>query len=152
MRSPGDYFRWLRQQIVTEKATPEYIAGGWALGMFIGCAIPFGIQLVISVPLSFFLKVSKIGATVGTLITNPVTILFIYPAQTWVVYRLIWGCRGYSLPKEWTWEAVKALSGPVMFSFFLGGLILALILTPITYWSVKHLVVAHRRRRQAKRK
>lgn len=152
MKSPGDYFRWIRQQIVTEKATPEYIAGGWALGMFVGCAIPFGTQLAVSIPLSFLLKVSKIGATVGTLLTNPVTIWFIYPAQTWLTYRLIFGSNGYQLPSEWTWEAVKTLSGPVMFSFFLGGLILALILTPITYWCVKHLVLAHRARQQKRRR
>ena len=152
MKSPREYIHWIRRKILTEKATPEYIAGGWALGMFVGCAVPFGVQLVISVPLSFLMKVSKIGATLGTLITNPVTILFIYPAQTWVAYRLFFGCKGYHLPDEWTWEAVKALSGSVMFSFFLGGLMLALILTPLTYWTVKHLVIAHRARVRARRK
>ncbi len=152
MNKLRDYLRWIRQQIVTEKATPEYIAGGWALGMFVGCAIPFGAQLMVSVPLSFIMKVSKIGATVGTLLTNPVTIWFIYPAQTWVAYRLIFGSKGYALPKEWTWEAVKTLSGPVIFSFFLGGFVLALILTPITYWGVKRLVLAHRARQRNRRK
>ena len=38
---------------VRDKGTPEYIARGWAIGMFVGFAIPFGLQLAISIPLSF---------------------------------------------------------------------------------------------------
>ena len=147
------YWLLLRRKIVTEQATPEYIAGGWALGMFVGCAIPFGLQLAVSIPLSFLLRVSKIGATVGTLLTNPVTIWFIYPAQTLVVYRIFFGDFNCQLPNanEWTWEAVKSLTGPVIFSFFMGGLILAFILTPLTYWGVKRLVIANRARREKRR-
>ena len=42
----------LRRKMIGEQLPIESIAGGWALGMFIGCAIPFGLQLVVSVPLS----------------------------------------------------------------------------------------------------
>ena len=126
---------------------PEDVAAGWALGMFVGCAIPFGLQLLVSIPLALIMRVSKVGATVGTLITNPVTIFFIYPMQTWVVYNLLFGNREMGeLPTEWTRESVMAMSGPVIISFFLGGLVLAIILTPITYFVVKRIVVRHRER------
>ena len=82
---------WLYRKIVHEKASPEYIARGWAIGMFYGCLIPFGLQLAFSIPTSFILKGSKIGATLGTLITNHVTIFFIYPVQCLVGNRLIGG-------------------------------------------------------------
>ena len=132
--------------MVGDPLPPEDVAAGWALGMFIGCSIPFGLQLVVSVPLALIMRVSKIGATVGTLITNPVTIFFIYPAQTWVMYNLLFGNRAMGeLPKEWTRESVMALSGPVIISFFLGGLALALILTPITYFTVKRIVIRYRK-------
>ena len=70
---------WLKMyiKIVREKATPEYIARGWAIGMFYGCLIPFGFQLICSIPTAFLLKGSKIGATVGTFITNHFTIFVI---------------------------------------------------------------------------
>ena len=71
--------RWLkdlREKMVADPLPPEKVAAGWALGMFVGCSIPFGMQLVISVPLAAMMRVSKIGASVGTLITNPVTIFF----------------------------------------------------------------------------
>ena len=137
----------LREKMLKDPLPPEAVAGGWALGMFIGCSVPFGLQLLVSVPLAFMLRVSKIGATVGTLITNPVTVFFIYPAQTWIVYNLLFGRREMGeLPTEWTREAVLALSGPVMISYFLGGLVLALVLSPITYFVVKRIVVGYRRR------
>ena len=80
--------------------------------MFVGCAIPFGLQLVVSVPLALMMRVSKVGATVGTLVTNPVTIFFIYPAQTWFVNRLLFnGSLSFDrlMQVEWTWEAVRRL-------------------------------------------
>ena len=137
--------RDLRDKIAGDPLPPEDVAAGWALGMFVGCAIPFGLQLVVSVPLAMMMRVSKIGATVGTLITNPVTIFFIYPAQTWVMYNILFGNREMGeLPAEWTRESVMALSGPVIISFFLGGLALALILSPITYFIVKRIVIKYR--------
>ena len=73
----------LYAKIVKERKSAEFIARGWALGVFIGSVIPFGIQVYIALPLSFLLKGSKIGAVTGTLISNPITILFLYPAQCW---------------------------------------------------------------------
>ena len=146
MRSLRSYWHDLKVKMVGDPLPPEDVAAGWALGMFIGCSIPFGLQLLVSVPLAIMMRVSKVGATVGTLITNPVTIFFIYPAQTWVMYNILFGNREMGeLPTEWTRESVMALSGPVIISFFLGGLALALILSPITYFIVKRIVVRYRK-------
>ncbi len=147
----------LRQKILKEKLSPEAIARGWALGMFVGCSVPFGLQLIVSVPIAIVWRVSKIGATFGTLLTNPVTIWFIYPAQTWIVNHLFFGgtLAWDRFPKEsagWTWEYVSSLSVDVIASFFLGGLILALIMTPLTYFFVKRLVVTYRTRHDLARK
>ncbi len=129
---------------------PESIAAGWALGMFIGCSIPFGMQLVISIPLAVMMRVSKLGATLGTFITNPITIFFIYPAQTFLVNKLLFkGSLTYAklAETEWTWEAVRRFGAEVMASFFLGGFLFAIILTPMTYFVVKRIVIRSRERR-----
>ena len=147
MRKLRAYFRLLKGKMLRDRMSPNRVAAGWAIGMFIGCSVPFGFQLVVSVPAAVLTKTSKIGATLGTFVTNPVTIFFIYPAQTWIVYNLLFGRREMGeLPTEWTREAVLALSGPVMISYFLGGLVLALVLSPITYFVVKRIVVGYRRR------
>ena len=145
--------RDLKAKMVKDPLPPEDVAAGWALGMFIGCAIPFGFQLVISVPLAMMMRVSKIGATLGTLITNPVSIFIIYPAQTWVMNKLIFGgSLSFSrlMETEWTWRAVRHLGAEAMVSFFLGGFALAIVLTPLTYFFIRRLVVAHREKWQRK--
>ncbi len=146
-----EYWRRLKAKIVREPLPPEDIAAGWALGMFIGCSVPFGMQLVVSIPLAMMMRVSKIGATLGTFITNPVSIFFIYPAQTFVVNKMLFGgSLTYSriAETEWTWAAVRKLGAEAMASFFLGGFFLAIVLTPITYIVVRRLVVAHRMRKE----
>lgn len=153
MRRLRAYFRFLKGKILHDRLTPNRVAAGWAIGMFVGCSIPFGFQLIVSVPAAVLTRTSKVGATVGTFITNPLTIFFIYPAQTWAVYRLLFG-GSPDLPSEWTWEAVKGLAGKTIASFFLGGVLLGVILTPVTFFFIRHLVTASRaarERRQARR-
>lgn len=152
----GAYYRLIRRKMVRDPLPPEDIAAGWALGMFVGCSVPFGLQLIVSVPLSMMMRVSKIGATLGTFITNPLTIWIIYPAQTmamgWLLGRdfswdyILKAMRGVA--KNSDWKTLLSLSGDVVVCFLLGGLALAIILTPITYFAVRTIVRSHRSRRE----
>ena len=150
MSSIRSRFRALCARMAAEKGSPEYVARGWALGMFIGCSVPFGLQLLISVPLAFTLKAGKIGAVAGTFITNPVTIFFLYPAQTWAADKLLGGNLSYDKLEglEWSWRTITALGADVFAAFFLGGFILAMILSPATYFAVRALVRRRRARRE----
>ncbi len=149
---------WLRRKILREKASPEFIARGWAIGMFYGCTIPFGLQLALSIPTAFILRGSKIGATFGTLLTNHFTIWFIYPAQCWVGNRLLGGDLTFAgienamkdvLQKQ-SWESLWQLGGDLVGAFFLGGAILAAVCVPSTYYGVLGYV-RKKRSRAAKR-
>ena len=151
--------RYYYHQAVREKGTPEYIARGWGIGMFIGFAIPFGLQLMISIPLSFLLKGSKLGAALGTLATNHFTIFVIYPFQCWLGSRLIG--KALSLEeitgklemvfKNQDYETLFSLGKTLLISFFLGGFLLAAISTPICYCLVKYLVIQYRRGKEKRR-
>lgn len=148
----------LREKILREQATPEFIARGWAIGMFYGCAIPFGFQLILSIPTAIVLKGSKIGATVGTFVTNHFTIFVIYPVQCWIGNRLLGGDISYGaisnamsdLVKAQSWEALARIGGELVAAFFTGGILFAMILTPLTYFGVRALVRTHRARKAAK--
>ena len=154
----GAFFRLIRRKMVRDPLPPEDVAAGWALGMFVGCSVPFGLQLIVSVPLAMMMRVSKVGATLGTFITNPLTIWIIYPAQTmamgWLLGRdfswdyILKAMRGVA--KNSDWKTLLSLSGDVVVCFLLGGLALAIILTPITYFAVRTMVRSHRSRREQK--
>ena len=151
----GAYYRLIRRKMVRDPLPPEDVAAGWALGMFVGCSVPFGLQLIVLVPLAMMMRVSKVGATVGTFITNPLTIWIIYPAQTmamgWLLGRdfswdyILKAMRGVA--KNSDWKTLLSLSGDVVVCFILGGLALAAVLTPITYFTVRTLVRKYRSRR-----
>lgn len=151
-------FNWKRKllflyaKIVRADGSPEYIARGWAIGMFIGCVIPMSCQLLISIPLSFALRGSKIGAALGTFITNPFSVLFIYPAQCWVGNKIIGGSLTWKATEKAAIGLVKLdlsgflhLGGDLIASFFIGGFLLAAICTPVTYFAVYGLVGRYRR-------
>ena len=143
----------LYDKIVKERKSAEFIARGWSLGVFVGSVIPFGIQIYIALPLSFLLKGSKIGALTGTLISNPLSILFLYPAQCWAGSRLLgkdisWEAISEAMKGVLThqdWSSLSQLSGHLVTSFFAGGLLLAAVFTPAAYFTVLMLVRNYRR-------
>ena len=148
----------LYAKIVREKASPEYVARGWAIGMFYGCLIPFGFQLICSIPTAFLLKGSKIGATVGTLISNHFTIFIIYPVQCYVGSLLMGRHRSLDeiarlmedVIRRQSYEALWSIGCDLVAAFFIGGALLAAVMTPLTYFFVLDLVVKYRKRRMAK--
>ena len=148
------------ERIVKEKASPEYIARGWAIGMFYGCLIPFGFQLICSIPTAFLLKGSKIGATFGTLLTNHFTIFIIYPLQCLIGNHLIGGNLSYeavnnamqNVLKMQNYSALMELGWHLLISFFIGGALLTLIMTPTTYFAVLKMVRSHRKHSENKKK
>ncbi|MBR0506080.1 MAG: DUF2062 domain-containing protein [Kiritimatiellae bacterium] len=163
-------WKWLRlrARMVREKKPPEFVARGWAIGMFYGCTIPFGFQLILSIPTAIFLKGSKVGATVGTFITNHFTIFFIYPAQCWAgnlvlracgrdvmsvekIYDELMHVGSLSMLSGEFWSALGQLGGGVMASFFIGGALLALVCTPLTYWGVLRTVRSRRARAERRK-
>ncbi|MBQ9500821.1 MAG: DUF2062 domain-containing protein [Lentisphaeria bacterium] len=149
----------LYAKIVREKASPEYIARGWAIGMFYGCLVPFGFQLILSIPTAFLLKASKIGATVGTLITNHFTIFIIYPVHCYVGALLMGRGRGLDeirrimedVIRRQSYEALWSIGLDLVAAFFIGGALLTAVMTPLTYFFVKGLVIRYRKRKSGQR-
>ena len=154
------FCKYMYTKMVRESGSPDYIARGWALGMFIGCVIPVFCQLVISVPLSFVFRGSKIGAALGTFITTPPTAVFIYPIQIWIGNKVINGSLSSDAAKKLLeifnsetlsfaekWSAFADLGWALVAAFFAGGLLWAMVMTPLTYFLVRFLVIRYREMR-----
>ena len=151
-------FKLLYHKMVGEEASSSYIARGWAIGMFFGCSIPFGAQLMLSIPCAFILKGSKIGATIGTFITNHFSIFIIYPLQTYGGAKLIGLPLSYDdiksammeVIEKQNYETLLSLGVDIAIAFAVGGLVMALVFTPITYFGVKYLVDKYRAKNEKK--
>lgn len=154
--------KWKRLlvRILREKAPPAFIARGWAIGVFYGFTIPFGCQLVLSIPTALIMKGSKIGAVVGTFVTNHFTIFLIYPVQCWLGNRLMGGELSYGhivsalkeVVAERSWNSVLELGSGLLEAFFVGGFALAAVGVPLTYFGILKFVMFHRARKEARQK
>ena len=69
-------YQWL--QLLRIPATPENIAKGMAIGVFIGLIPLLPSQTLIAIGLAFLFKASKVAAAIGTLISNPFNWIFLY--------------------------------------------------------------------------
>lgn len=155
------FLKYLYTRMIREKGSPDYIARGWSLGMFVGCVVPVFCQLIVAIPLSFVFRGSKIGAALGTFITTPPTAVLIYPVLIWVGNKII---RGNLAPDSaekllkifndpalsfvQKWDAFADLGAALVAAFFAGGLLWALIMTPLTYFGVRFLVIRYRNMRE----
>ena len=152
--------RYYYLKAVREKGTPEYIARGWAIGMFVGFAIPFGLQLIVSIPMAFVLKGSKLGATFGTMATNHFTIWLIYPFQCWLGGLLMGHNRSFEevsrqldiVIRNQDYETLFGLGKSLIIAFFLGGFLLAALSTPVCYMFSKKIVIEYRRNREKRQR
>ena len=151
-----DRIKEFYKKIVGEDASPEFIARGWAIGMFYGCLIPFGLQLILSIPTAFILKGSKVGATIGTFITNHFTVFVIYPLQCYVGSIILRNGLSYDIIKdamlkvinEQTYDSLVSCGADLVYSFFMGGFLLTAIMTPITYIGVLYMVKSYRSKKE----
>ena len=125
------YYRFIRL-----KASPEKLAWGMALGMFISTTPTFGIQMALGVVLAAIFRVSKLAAVIGVQVTNAFTAPLIY-AGTYYLGALI-------LNKPFKKEYLENISlsslwdlGPAVFaSLWVGGVIVGVILAFIGYFMV----------------
>ncbi len=142
-------------KVMRNSGSPEYIARGAALGIFIGFAIPIGFQIAAAVPLAFLLKGAKIPAVVLTFISNYATVLVIYPLQCYIGGFLIfrpfrWAVlveKLHGLLEERTLASLMELGTPIILSFFAGGLLFGILTAVPGYYLTLRLVAGFRRRR-----
>lgn len=93
-RTKNKFIRWLKYlyyRLVRINDTPEKIAQGFALGVFIGVFPSFGIGLIAIIFLATIFKFNKIAGILGTLIAgNPI----VSPALTGFSYyigkKILW--------------------------------------------------------------
>lgn len=139
------------------RGTPQQVALGLALGVFVGMSPFLGFHTLIAVMLASLIKWSKIAAGVGVFITNPFTAPLIYP----ITYRLGATLTGFSesfhLKSLFQTDGLMGVlknSPLLLVDLLIGGVVVGLPLAAITYFMAFRVITrarAHIKARKARR-
>jgi len=119
------------KKLVTLNDSPHGIALGFAVGLFLSVIPTFGIGMVLAIALTPLLRTNLVATYLGTLVVNPVTGMFFYGLDYLTGSWLLGGGGGVELPR--TLGQALALAGTVALPLYLGGFILALLLSILSY-------------------
>ena len=119
--------------------SPDEIAKGFALGIFIGVTPTFGFEMVIAVFAAFLLRENKLAAVIGVWITNPVTAPFIYAAEYELGRRLL-QLEPLTFDIEFTFRSLMALSWDILLPLLSGSLVFGVLSTAISYAVVLRMI------------
>jgi len=116
------------------KSSPDAVARGMSLGVFIGFTPFFGFHILIALFFAFILRQNKIATFVGVWVTNPVTAPFIY-ALEYEIGRMLLGKPPIGtlvFTRELTWDIAVQLGLPLGLGSVVLGLPVALISYALT--------------------
>jgi len=142
-------------KLAKQSGTPECIARGVFWGVLVGWVIPFGLQLVIVIPLAFIFKANKLVACASTLVSNHFTIFIMYPFQCWAGSYMLGNPLEYAQLKQTflklledpSWNALLALGVDICVPFFVGGFVFGLCNAVGGYFLALYLVRRFRARK-----
>ena len=145
-------------KLIKQTGSPDFVARGVGIGFFIGFLIPMGGQSIVALALAWLLKGKKIPALACTWITNPISVIVIYPVQTYLGAKILRLPLSFhqidlmlkDLINNGTWESFTNLGGDLITAFLLGGAIFAIIAGPISYFTAYGIIVSHRNRIEAR--
>jgi uncharacterized protein (DUF2062 family) len=141
-------YHWLKFRRLQED--PRTIAGGMALGVFVGITptVPFHTVAVLS--LAALLRVSPVTAFIGIQIGNPLTIPAIYLASYKVGQFLLYRGKPLVFPETFSFEAWIAVLWQGGVALQVGGVILAIPPAIAAYFFTLWIVQRFHRRKMAK--
>jgi len=132
------------------RGSPEAVAGGFALGLFLALTPTVGVQIIVAIFLATLFKLSRPAALISVMITNPVTVPPIFTFNYWVgslffdgpsvreVYGYFIKITGQMARLDF-WEVGAQLkifflaSGEMLLPLVFGSLVVAVIASLLSY-------------------
>lgn len=149
--------------IIRSDGTPESIGRSVAIGLFVGFVLPVGFQTIPALLLAFLFKANRALAWLFTCISNPATVLVLYPLQCYTGSLLILRPMKFAaLHNQFTailnasgWQerlgAFLDLGSEILLTFFVGGLFYGILSGAIGYWICFRIVRFYRARKEKRR-
>jgi uncharacterized protein (DUF2062 family) len=143
--------RWLRLwylRLLRLKGQPEQVAGGVAIGVFVGMTPTVPLHTVLAVLIAYLLGKSKLAAAMGVWVSNPLVLPFIYLLD-YKLGRMITRTASPSLAiSDFSIHRLMELGWGISFPLIVGGFILGLICAIPSYFITKRLVILYREKRR----
>jgi uncharacterized protein (DUF2062 family) len=135
-------------RILRLKGQPEEVAGGMAIGVFIGLTPTVPLHTILSILIAFLLGKSKLAAVLGTCIANPFMLPFIYILD-YKVGRMITGVEGAPLVlSDHSVSHLLELGWDITYPLLAGGIAVGLLSIFPSYFITKRVVVLYRERKR----
>ena len=147
------FARYFYDRFLRLHGSPEQIAWGAAVGLFVAMTPTMGIQTYLAVPLAALFKINKVAAAATVWLTNPVTAPFIYGFNYMAGAKLL----GYPLKAPFfsnpSWETLWHSGKSVFFCLMVGGTLTGIIVGVAGYFlTVRVVGAAQEKARRLRRK
>lgn len=162
--------RWIRYgyiRLVRINDSPQRVATGLAVGVFLAIFPTFGLGILIALALAIAFKFNKASAILGCLIMNPITTPFFWTAssvlgallarQDWqkilrMVHALSASLKWADLTSAAGWLMILEALRSGIYLFLLGNILLASCLAATSYFLAFRLTRAYRERKRLRLK
>ncbi|MEJ2039216.1 MAG: DUF2062 domain-containing protein, partial [Desulfosarcinaceae bacterium] len=145
----GDRLKRAFHRFLKMRGEPREIAFGMAVGVMVGMSPFMGFHTLIAVFFAAVFKWNKLAAALGVQITNVFTAPLIYPV-VYMVGHAILGISALPNPEAYlSMEAVVELiqrSPLILADLTVGGIVLGIPLSIITYWITLKTVENYRKK------
>jgi len=133
----------------------EDVAGGFAIGVFIGFSPWHGFHLVLAAALAALFRKNVAAGLLGAMVFNPLTSLLILTAE-FKLGRIMTGSPPIEFPAHVTYDlevlhALWRLGEEVFYPVLFGSLVLGAAAAVAGYFLVRRFLAAYRRRVYLKR-
>jgi uncharacterized protein (DUF2062 family) len=150
---------WLEQLLHTHD-TPRRTAAAFALGIFLGFSPFLGLHALMGLALAFLLRLNRVAVLVGVYANLPWILVPYYTLATIAGAALL----GVDVHPQALKEAMNVVAAsswrnlaestrvlaPLLWAYTIGSTLGALLLAAISYQASLSMLLAHRRRRDAR--
>ncbi|MBM4153458.1 MAG: DUF2062 domain-containing protein [Lentisphaerae bacterium] len=154
---------YLRLTLV-QRGSPESIAWGVAVGMFVAFTPTLGVQIVLVLILASILRVNRIAAIPPLFITNVLTAGPVYGFECWLGAQFLPDAKSAEMLARWEkvqhivaetgilslhrdWRDLMTIGGDLWLAMWIGGILVGGLLAAVSYVATVAIVRRHRARR-----
>lgn len=151
------YFSSLGRKLLALRDTPHAIAGGVAIGMFIGFTPLFGIKTLLCLALAYLLRCSKIAAVIAVSLHDIVApVWLILPTVEYDIGRFLLAgfhqtpsllhLKHFHFEELWKWASFRTIGFPML----VGSVVVAAPIAAVSYVAMLSFLQYREKKRLAR--